>query len=160
MHLRDILRKTNYIGYRMGFTMPNQNASAKEQIRILFKKRDDLIFTEGDKYSEKSRFYWSADTDDFSSMLVGGLCVHYVKDMDFENQILWGLCEYGMPPTLISPRPKISVRRFVDYNGEKVMRRITEERQSSMEVCLKNECHQDIFEALFNERAFEYDLTK
>lgn len=72
----------------------------------------------------------------------------YIKG---DSIFYFGLHEKGKPPTLISPRPRISVRR----NGI-----IEDERMDdSMNIVLSKENPLDIFNAIFDtDKVFEYDL--
>lgn len=89
-----------------------------------------------------------------------------VMDDDFtfedrKNIICFGLCEKGKPPTLKSPRPKIRVKRFYDFNGEKRIEIETERRDNSMNMVLMNEDPEEILKSLFNKNIiFKYDTTK
>jgi hypothetical protein len=69
--------------------------------------------------------------NDFSTMRDGGLAIFYVKDNDFDNPIIWGLHEFGKPPTLIKPRPK--------HLSDNEMNRM-----------LANQNHYEIFELIKN----------
>lgn len=161
-HITEILIEQGYKVYRRSSIYPRQNANAFHQNKRLL-ERNDLIFIEGDKDSDKSSFYFPrTDNYDFSSMMVGGLHHYYVKDLDFENAIIFGLSEYGKPPTLVHPRPNIKVKRKVDIFGLKDQ--IREENQSyddSMNICLSKECHYDILEKIKDKDfVYRYDLTK
>jgi hypothetical protein len=79
---------------------------------------------------------------------------------DRESEICFGMCEVGKPPTLISPRPKITVKRERDFGDEKHI--VTEDQyfDYSMNMVLMKEDPELIFDALFDSSIFfHYDLT-
>lgn len=88
-----------------------------------------------------------------------------VMDDDFtwedrKGVICFGLHEKGKPPTLISPRPKISVIREREYGGKKQIVIENENFDDSMNLALSKEKPEQIFKALFDDSIFfEYDLT-
>lgn len=162
-HITKILDSRGYKTYRKGCVFPNQNASAKEQYKSIM-KREDLIFVEGNKKTERALFYYPFGNilkiNDFSTMIVGGIDIRFVKDEDFENQFIWGLREHGKPPTLIHPRPKIQVKRYKEFNGEKHIIYEDESMDDSMNLCLSKENHKEILQNLNNKnKVYKYDLT-
>jgi hypothetical protein len=80
----------------------------------------------------------------------------YVLNEDFDNVICFGLHEANKPPTLISPRPRIRVKRT---KNDQVV--IEDERlDDSMNVVLGKEDPEMVFNALFDDSIqFEYDLS-
>ena len=88
-----------------------------------------------------------------------------VMDNDFtwedrKGVICFGLHEPNKPPTLINPRPKISVKRERDFNGKKTIVIENENFDDSMNLILSKEKPEQIFKALFDDSIFfEYDLT-
>lgn len=88
-----------------------------------------------------------------------------VMDDDFtfkdrKGVICFGLHEANKPPTLINPRPKISVKRERDFNGEKQIVIENENFDDSMNMVLSKEDPEQIFKALFNSSIFfNYNLT-
>lgn len=88
-----------------------------------------------------------------------------VMDDDFtwndrKGVICFGLHEANKPPTLIHPRPKISVKRERDFNGEKQTVIENENFDDSMNLALSKEEPEQIFKALFDSSIFfNYDLT-
>ena len=162
-HITKILHNKGYKTYRKGYVFPNQNASAKEQYKSIM-KRDDLIFVEGDKTTDTASFYYPFGSilkiNDFSTMVVGGIDIRFVKDEDFENQFIWGLREQGKPPTLIHPRPKIRVKRYREFNGEKHIIYEDESMDNSMNLCLSKENNEEILKNISNKtKIYKYDLT-
>lgn len=90
----------------------------------------------------------------FLTMKHGGLDIRYVKEGS--PNIIYGLREHGKPPTLISPRPNITV-----LNDRYEYGFITQERDDAMNICLQKEKVEDIFKAMFdNKIKFEYNLNK
>jgi len=89
-----------------------------------------------------------------------------VMDDDFtwedrKGVICFGLHESNKPPTLISPRPRISVTRERYVNGEKVILIEDESFDDSMNLVLSEEKPELILKALFdNSILFEYYLTE
>ena len=65
---------------------------------------------------------------------------------DRKGEICFGLYEAGRPPTLISPRPKIEVKRIKE--GKEVVE--NEQYDDSMNVVLKDIPHKEIFEAMYD----------
>jgi hypothetical protein len=88
-----------------------------------------------------------------------------VMDDDFtwedrKGVICFGLHEANKPPTLINPRPKISVKRERDFNGKKMVVIEDERFDDSMNLALSKEEPEQIFKALFDSSIFfNYDLT-
>jgi hypothetical protein len=88
-----------------------------------------------------------------------------VMDDDFtwedrKGVICFGLHEAGKPPTLISPRPKIIVKRQHYFNDEKIISLEDERLDDSMNLCLSIEEPIQIFKALFDSSiCFNYDFT-
>ena len=140
----------------------------------------DIIKREGFKgyskiYNNKTKEYKYTNEIvglGFSTMVNGGMDVRFIKG---DKEIVWGLSEYKKPPTLISPRPNIEVKRFVDINkiiyddnlNEKtiVIKTLVgsdfQYSDNSMNICLKRESHEDIFKAMYDKTIiFKYDLTK
>jgi hypothetical protein len=75
---------------------------------------------------------------------------------DRKGEICFGLNEYGKPPTLISPRPRIEVRRIKD--GKEVIE--NEKYDDSMNVVLKEIPHEDILKAMYDKSVvIKIDLT-
>lgn len=148
-HLIDL----GYEPWRYSCIYPSQNSDAKNQnINILKnKEKYQVEFVEGD--DKEGSFYFKSiqPAYDFSTMRVGGIHTHWVKDKDFKSAIVWGLNEGGRPPTLIKPRPKIKV--------EKEGRILTEQFDDAMNICLAKEDHILIYNSLFNEeKTFLYKL--
>jgi hypothetical protein len=73
------------------------------------------------------------------------------------NQICFGRSEKGKPPTLISPRPRIEIKRF--RNDREVTE--NEGRDDSMNHVLKEIPFDKIFEAMFDRSIiFKFDLRE
>ena len=78
-----------------------------------------------------------------------------------EGEICFGLHEKGRPPTLISPRPKIMIRRFKEVDGKQVIKLQDQSRDDAMNFVLGKESPEKILEALFNpDISFNYDLEE
>ena len=65
---------------------------------------------------------------------------------DRKGEICFGLHEAGKPPTLISPRPRIEVKRIKE--GNEVIE--SEQYDDSMNVVLKDIPHEEIFKAMYD----------
>ena len=78
----------------------------------------------------------------------------YIKN---DVEIIFGLHEYGKPPTLIYPRPKIRVKK---YNSDNEIVIETELHDDSMNLVLQKVDDDILYNSLFNKVTFEYDLTK
>jgi len=75
---------------------------------------------------------------------------------DRKGEICFGLHEVGKPPTLISPRPRIKLKR-IKY-GKVVIE--NELYDDSMNVVLKDIPHEEIFKAMYDKSiVIEIDLT-
>lgn len=75
---------------------------------------------------------------------------------DRKKEIVFGLREKDKPPTLISPRPKIRVKRF----RKKIEVIENQDYDDSMNIVLSKIDFEDIFEAMYdNSICFEFDLT-
>lgn len=75
---------------------------------------------------------------------------------DRKGEICFGLHEAEKPPTLISPRPRIKVKRI--KNGKHITE--NEERDDSMNAALLHMPHEQIFEAMYDKSiVLEIDLT-
>lgn len=77
--------------------------------------------------------------NDYSTMQEGGISVTYTKG---NREITYGLHEFGKPPTLIFPRPKIKVV----INGKE----FDECSDDAMNICLREEKAENIYEAMFD----------
>lgn len=159
-HLKTILLENGYKTYRFGYFSKDQMTWVQNENKRIM-EREDLIFVEGNRTTETSSFYYPCnEINFFSSMALNGLRISFIKDEDFDNPIIWGLNEHGLPPTLVYPRPKIRVKRIINCCGGSDVMCFDETHDSSMQVCLKNENHLDIFNALRNDNIyFEYNLT-
>ena len=83
-HLLDIIQDKGYKPFGYGCTFKDQNADSKHQVKMFF-KRDDIFFIDGDRQSEISSFYYPKNKDEISTMIVGGIAVYWVKDLDFKK---------------------------------------------------------------------------
>jgi hypothetical protein len=103
------------------------------------------------------RYFHSSDTNVLQKIATG----KSVMDEDFtwedrEGEICFGLHEAGRPPTLISPRPRIRIKRINE--GREVVE--TEIRDDSMNIVLKEFQHEEIYKAMYDKSIFiELDLT-
>ena len=86
-----------------------------------------------------------------------------VMDEDFtwddrKGVICFGLHEMNKPSTLINPRPKISVKKDRDLNGEKQIVIENENFDDSMNAVLSQEDYETIFKAMYDHSIFfEYN---
>jgi hypothetical protein len=75
---------------------------------------------------------------------------------DRKGEICFGLSEAGKPPTLISPRPQIKIKRIKE--GKQVIE--NEQLDDSMNLVLQIIPHEEIFKAMYDKSiCFEIDLT-
>ena len=75
---------------------------------------------------------------------------------DRKGEICFGIHERGKPPTLISPRPRIEVKRIKD--SKEVIE--NEQYDDSMNVVLKYIPHEEIFKAMYDKSIIiRIDLT-
>ena len=85
--------------------------------------------------------------------VVGEDCITFE---DRKNEIVFGLSEKDKPPTLISPRPRIKIKRSI--NGNTVFD--YENMDDSVNIVLSKENHGKILNAMYDKNiVFEYDLT-
>jgi hypothetical protein len=130
--------------------------------KVLREKGDEVIFIEGDISSDISEFYLPIEFNtvylaaNFNCMQNGGITVYFVKDLDFDKGIRFGLNEFKKPPMLSYPRPKIKIKQIVD--GEEEVQ--DECFDDSMSLVLSRYSPEEIYEAMFNNnKCFEIDLT-
>ena len=118
-HLLNILLDEGYEVWRSSIIFPDQNSNSKTQNEYILKNKEkfNVIFTKGN--DKKGNFFFKDDANfsDFSTMRVGGMCVYFIKDNDFEKKIIWGLYEGSKPPTLIHPKLNIEYKR-IDCNNK------------------------------------------
>lgn len=154
-HFTQHLIDLGYEPWRCSYIFTTQNPDAKNQNNYIINntKKENIVFKDnGIFYFKSAQPYY-----DFSTMRVGGLCTHWVKDNDFENSIIWGLNEHDKPPTLIYPRPIVTVKRFVD--GKPTF--ICGNFDDTINIFLKKESNEKIYESLFDKSIkFHYDETK
>jgi len=75
---------------------------------------------------------------------------------DRNGEIIFGLNQFNKPPTLVSPRPRIRVKRVV--NGDVVIQ--DESLDDSMNIALRLLPLDDIFNAMYDSsKILEIDLT-
>lgn len=78
---------------------------------------------------------------------------------DRTKEIVFGLHEHGKPPTLITPRPNIKVKRKEIVDGVEQVVTYTELFDDSMNVALSKQTPEEIYNAMYNESiVFEYDF--
>lgn len=103
------------------------------------------------------RYFHKSDTNILQKIESGKSLMD--KDFTWEDrkgEIIFGLHEGGKPPTLISPRPRIEVKRIKEGNE------VVEDEQcdDSMNVVLKNISHEEIFKAMYDRSiVIKIDLT-
>ena len=103
------------------------------------------------------RYFHNTDTNILQKITSG----KSVMDEDFtwedrKGEVCFGLHEAGKPSTLISPRPRIKVKRIKD--GKEVIE--NEQWDDSMNVVLKDIPHEEIFKAMYDKSiCFEIDRT-
>lgn len=95
----------------------------------------------------------------FTLSSMSDLAAYYLSD-DNET-IIYGLGERGKPPTLLSPLPRVFVKRPIeDDENPNAFVIDTESNQSSIEVMFQQESYEQIYEAMFDQSiVFRYDLT-
>jgi hypothetical protein len=159
-HLLQILKENGFKSWRYSFTFPSQNANAKMQNEHILKNKEkyNVVFVNGNDKQGDFYFKDGINDNDFSTMRVGGLATHFVKDNNFDNAIIWGLREADKPPTLINHRPKIKLVKL-NYNNEIIT--LNESQDDAMNYCLSVENHELIFKDIFKkELSFDYNLIK
>lgn len=79
---------------------------------------------------------------------------------DRSKEIVFGLHEHGKPPTLITPRPNIKVKRKEIIDGVEQIVTYTQWFDDSMNVALSKQTPEEIYKAMYDENIiFEYDFT-
>lgn len=79
---------------------------------------------------------------------------------DRKNEIVFGLHEGGKPPTLISPRPRIKIKRTITKNSIRKEVVITEQSDDAMNIVLSKVDPIIIYKAMYdNSICFDFDLT-
>ena len=113
-HLTDILIEKGYVPYRYSCTFSEQNTSAKSQNDLILsnKEKYSVVFTSGNDKNGTFFFKSKQPYYDFSTMRVGGISTFWIKDNDFQNPIVWGLNNKAKPPTLITPRPDVTIKKI------------------------------------------------
>lgn len=80
---------------------------------------------------------------------------------DRKNEIVFGFREKDKPPTLISPRPRIIVKRFRTINEKQIEVIENQDFDDSMNIVLSKIDFEDIFKAMYdNSIYFDFDLTQ
>ncbi|AGO47367.1 hypothetical protein Phi19:1_gp077 [Cellulophaga phage phi19:1] len=156
MTFTELLEEKGYKTYRF-VAKNNWNKESKKQAQtILDKNANDVIFVKGDFNTDESDFFIPVSFNhtyiraNYNTLLNGGIATYFVKDLDFENPIVFGLHEQGQPPTLISPRPNIKrVNEIINDEG-KVLRTnlITDE---AVTYVLRNENPELVYKSLFDD---------
>jgi len=158
-HLTDILIEKGYLPYRCSCTFPEQNNSAKSQNDLILnnKEKYNVIFTSGNEKNGTFFFKSKQPYYDFSTMRVGGISTFWIKDNDFENPIVWGLNSMGKPPTLITPRPEILIKKI---NKDNQVYFLNNSDDDAVNYVLSNEDSLLIYDAIINKNIFfHYNLT-
>lgn len=101
-------------------------------------------------YDHTTKSYKPITNEIISSL--GHVLFFYINKNDSSDIISYGLNEYGLPPTIVHPRPRIKVIR------DEITER--EDRDSSMNIAIQKETSEDIYNAIYDRSiVFEYDLT-
>lgn len=80
---------------------------------------------------------------------------------DRKKEIVFGLREKDKPPTLISPRPRIRVKRFRTINEKQIEVIENQDFDDSMNIVLSKIDFEDILKAMYdNSICFDFDLTQ
>ena len=113
-HLLEMLKDKGYERYSCSITFPKQNLEVKNHNKKILsdKEKYSVVFVEGNE--TEGKFYYKDKFRDFSTMRPDGIDYRYVKDLDFENEIVWGLNELGKPPTLKYPRPNVVRKKTIN----------------------------------------------
>lgn len=158
-HFTDILIEKGYLPYRCSCVFPNQNTSAKSQNDLILnnKEKYKVIFTSGDEKNGTFFFKSKQPYYDFSTMRVGGVSTFWIKDNDFKNAIVWGLNTIGKPPTLITPRPEVKIKKI---NQDNEIYYLNKYDDDAINYLLSSEDSLIIYNAIVNKnRDFYFDLT-
>lgn len=161
MNLFETLKSKGYKMYRHGYTQPKQNADSRTQALRVLKTKDVIFVKDTNETTDTKWFYWQHDKyTDLSTMVFGGSDIRFVKDEDFDNEIIWGLGEMKKPPTLLYPRPSIKVKRYRKYGEDEYVMNEDQTRDDSMNLVLQKETPETIYKAMYDKSiVFEYDLT-
>lgn len=155
-----------YKTYRF-YQKTNWNKEAKAQVQRILDNADvsKIKFKEGNYNTDICSFYLPCNFNtiylrsNFNTQVVGGIQILFIKDLDFENVIYFGLHELGKIPTLIYPRPMIRVNEYY-INGNKIIRRNKGQGYDNiMNYCLNQENYEDVLKAMFDKSIeFEYNF--
>jgi len=109
--------------------------------------------------------YVHENDKEFLSKINDGISVmndEIFTDKIRSREIVVGLHEYKKPETLIYPRPKIEVKKIGKNKlGEDIIVKDNELSDDSMNICLMNFSHEEIFNAMYNKKIkLKIDLTK
>ena len=103
------------------------------------------------------RYFHNTDENILHKIAIGKSVIE--EDLTFQDrkgEICFGLHEVGKPPTLISPRPRIEVKRIKE--DKEVLE--NEQYDDSMNVVLRDIPHNEILKAMFDKSIIiRIDLT-
>lgn len=94
-----------------------------------------------------NRYFHKSDLNVLAKIESGMSVMH--KDFTWEDrkgEICFGLHEVDKPATLVSPRPRINIKRFIE--GE--LEVLNEDRDDAMNIAFQNFTNEEIFEAMYN----------
>lgn len=112
-------------------------------------------------YDLKNRTFVKAKNHFISTMTNISHSYIHKDDKEHSKYIVFGLREKGKPPTLIYPRPKIRVKKFIDTDNGKLQVVIDQKNDDPMNICLSKETPETILKAMYDDSIiFKYDLTK
>lgn len=110
-------------------------------------------------YNSKDKRYYKPKAHIISTM--ENICHIYIKDNKEEEKIVFGLSEKDKPPTLIYPRPRIRVKKLINFNNELIQITQNEQEDNSMNIVLSKINFEETFKAMYDKSiCFEFDLTK
>jgi hypothetical protein len=84
----------------------------------------------------------------FSTMQSGMLYVYYLRN---EDTFLWGLNEFGKPPTLISPRPTI----LLHTQDDRILSPVSDDYMNRL---LQTTEPKELYESIFNGTIYNFDI--
>jgi hypothetical protein len=121
-----------------------------------YKPKGHIISTMVNLY----HFYIHNSNIDLIKKIENGENVKNFTENDYEKIIQYGLHEYNKPSTLISPRPRIQVKRFRTYFEEQHKVIETEKNDDSINIVISKINFEEIYKAMYDKSiVFKFDLT-
>jgi len=107
------------------------------------------------------RYIHKSDRNLLDKIDAGKIIDKDITREDRKGVIVFGLHEHNKPATLISPRPRIQVKRSVDAPGGTQIKNFNEMFDDSMNLVFSKHTNEEIFKAMYDKEViFRFDLTQ